>query len=103
MERNPVAIEATDKLTDDELTETIKYLSNDSIYNSSRVAQPDEVWNFQCGDGVEKAITLASIWRHRYPKSSLNLICNKNEIILNIDKIAHLFTSNKEFIKEISL
>lgn len=103
MERNPVAIEATDKLTDDELTETIKYLSNDSIYNSSRVAQPDEVWNFQCGDGVEKAITLASIWRQRYPKSSLNLICNKNEIILNIDKIAHLFTSNKEFIKEISL
>ena len=103
MERNPVVAEATNKLTDAELTETINNLSNDSIYNSSRVAQPDEVWNFQCGDGVEKAITLASIWRQRYPTSSLNLICNKNEVILNIDKISYLFTSNKEFMKEITL
>ena len=27
--------------------------------SSIRIAQPDEVWNFQRGDGLEKAITLA--------------------------------------------
>ena len=35
-------------------------LPNESIYDGpARLAQPDEVWNFRRGDGLERALTVA--------------------------------------------
>lgn len=31
-----------------------------------RLAQPDEVWNYGRGDGVEKALLLAAVFRARW-------------------------------------
>ena len=38
---------------------------DESIYSGDRLAQPDEVWNFNTGDGLEKALTLVNIARNR--------------------------------------
>jgi hypothetical protein len=37
------------------------------------MAQPDEVWNYQHGDGLEKAICMMNIIKERYPDESLRL------------------------------
>ena len=61
-ERNPVCFEAMKDKSYREIHEILKNLPNESIYAEDfRLAQPDEVWNFSRGDGLEKAILLASI------------------------------------------
>ncbi len=61
-ERNPVCIEATQSLPETELIEHVTAMPSDSIYDDvGRLAQPDEVWNFGRGDGLEKAVMLATI------------------------------------------
>ena len=53
LERNPVSKNAT--------LEQIEALNNESIYDGkSRLAQPDEVWNFGTGDGLEKCLLAAN-------------------------------------------
>jgi hypothetical protein len=73
LERNPVCIEGTKDLSDSALADRLGGLPNESIYDGTRAAQPDEVWNFQRGDGLEKAITLAAIWKSRHPDDTLSL------------------------------
>ena len=46
--------------------EKLKEWPNESIYDGNRLALPDEVVNFQRGDGIEKAITLMNIAKSRY-------------------------------------
>ena len=61
LERNPVSLEGSkgnSLLT--EAYSMISALPNSSVYDSKRVALPDEVWNFGRGDGIEKAICLAN-------------------------------------------
>ena len=53
LDRNPVSKNAT--------LEQISALSPESIYDGpSRLAQPDEVWNFGSGDGLEKCLLAAN-------------------------------------------
>lgn len=61
-ERNPVSYEALSLLSVSEIVQQLSVLPDHSIYEESfRIAQPDEVWNFGRGDGLEKAILLASV------------------------------------------
>ena len=53
LERNPVSKNAP--------LERIAALNHESIYDGpSRLAQPDEVWNFKTGDGLEKCLLAAN-------------------------------------------
>ena len=53
LERNPVSKNAT--------LEQIAALDDESIYDGpSRLAQPDEVWNYGTGDGLEKCLLAAN-------------------------------------------
>jgi hypothetical protein len=64
LERNPVSLQGSAALNQQELLTLITTWPNESIYDGeSRIAQPDEVWNFKRGDGLEKAILLASLLR----------------------------------------
>lgn len=65
IERNPVSIEGAKDLSDDEVIKAIDEMEDESIYDGTRIAQPDEIWNFQRGDGIEKAVTLANIMLDR--------------------------------------
>ncbi|MBL7016135.1 MAG: hypothetical protein ISR84_01110 [Kiritimatiellales bacterium] len=103
LERNPACIEATRKLSDDELFQTLEKMDSDSIYDGPRLAQPDEVWNFQTGDGLEKAILLSNVWKTRHPDDSieLNLQPDCAEITLGAKTIS--FESNKELSRQCRL
>jgi hypothetical protein len=67
LERNPVSIAGCAKLDIPEAAARLLQMPNESIYNDSRMAQPDEVWNYGRGDGLEKAICLLTILRSRFP------------------------------------
>ncbi len=71
LERNPVTIVGAEGM---EIAEAFNYLDNlskESIYSDNRLAQPDEVWNFSTGDGLEKGIALLDIARSRGLELSL--------------------------------
>lgn len=85
LERNPVCITATTDLTDEELIAHFAELPNESIYDGPRVAQPDEVWNFQRGDGLERAIALATIRRNRHPDATMVLRSRGSTVVLEMD------------------
>ncbi len=64
IERNPVSIAALGSSAD--AVDVITQLTDESIYDDTgRLAQPDEVWNYRRGDGLEKALLLANILHHR--------------------------------------
>jgi len=66
MERSPVSRAGADGWTEAELVARVSGWPCESIYDgASRLAQPDEVWNFGRGDGFEKALLIANILRGR--------------------------------------
>lgn len=103
LERNPVSIEETKQLCNDELIKTLKTMTDESTYDGPRLAQPDEVWNFQTGDGLEKAILLSNVWRNRYPTDDIKLTVLPEEVQLNLGSREVLFPSSKGLSAELTL
>jgi hypothetical protein len=74
MERNPACIEGVKDLDDNGVVAELAALPNESIYDGpGRLAQPDEVWNYRRGDGIEKAFCLANVWKARHPDEAITL------------------------------
>ncbi|MFZ2287084.1 MAG: hypothetical protein WAV93_08885 [Bacteroidales bacterium] len=71
IERNPVCLMQLAGKTADEIYEIIGTLKNKSIYDSGRMAQPDEVWNFGRGDGTEKVFLMANALIHNDPEAEI--------------------------------
>lgn len=62
LERSPVSKNALKGFSENEIISRISKFENESIYDgSSRLAQPDEVWNYSRGDGLEKCVLLANV------------------------------------------
>ena len=60
-------------------------MPNDSIYEGRfRLAQPDEVWNYRRGDGLERALLLANIWKARHPLDALALASDGATVTLKL-------------------
>jgi hypothetical protein len=95
LERNPVCIEATKALSDDELIRALETMSTESIYDGARLAQPDEVWNYKTGDGIEKAILLANVWKKRHPEEKIELTVQIDRVELRLPGQIHTFASAK--------
>ncbi len=69
IERNPVSVEGAAELSLPDLKRRLDQMPSDSIYDGpGRLAQPDEVWNYGRGDGLEKAVLLAGVWFRRSGK-----------------------------------
>jgi hypothetical protein len=99
LERNPVSIELTKNYSVEEIVANLSGFANESIYGTSRLAQPDEVWNFRRGDGLEKAICLMNILRSRMPQSEIVLHGDGSTIDVSIDRSAtYRFVSSKGLI-----
>jgi hypothetical protein len=73
MERNPVSVKAAEAMSDEDVVKLLASWPNESIYDGTRVAQPDEVWNYKRGDGLEKAICLANILKARRAETAIGL------------------------------
>jgi hypothetical protein len=73
LERNPVSISGARDLDIDAVAAKLQAMTQESIYDGGRMAQPDEVWNFNRGDGLEKALCLINIIRQRRPADRITL------------------------------
>jgi hypothetical protein len=72
--RNPVSRAESESMSDEELFAMLSALPNESIYDEPyRLSQPDEVWNFGRGDGLEKVLTAANVLRCRYQESAFRI------------------------------
>ena len=74
LERNPVSLKGMSGMEVDQAYSALLSMRNDSIYSGkTRMAQPDEVWNFQRGDGLEKAICLINLIKNRGPEDRFQI------------------------------
>ena len=81
--RSPVSIEGARGLSDDEVIARLRAMADESIYDGEgRLAQPDEVWNYGRGDGAEKAVLAANVFRERMPDAEIRIEITSTEAVL---------------------
>ena len=76
IERSPVSVRAAEAMSDEEVLTHLHALPGESIYDGTRLAQPDEVWNYGRGDGLERALCLAGIRKARKPEEPVSIRCD---------------------------
>ena len=103
VERNPVCFTDLNGMTISEVYDTLQNFPDKSIYSGTRLALPDEVWNFRRGDGIEKALLLAGYILLMDNSAIVSIeISNKKVLLSASDRIFH-FTSYKKFNKSIQI
>ncbi|NCD34418.1 MAG: hypothetical protein EOL87_13525 [Spartobacteria bacterium] len=95
MERNPVCCAATESMNISDINAQLGGMDEESIYEGSRLAQPDEVWNFGRGDGLEKAICFACILRKRQSDIAMTLEVDDASVTLTCGDAVYRFSSSK--------
>lgn len=102
IERSPVSIAATAALSDSQVVERVTALPNESIYDGAgRLAQPDEVWNYGRGDGLERAILLANILHGRDQQKKLTLSISPTKAVLKSAAQEFAFASGKQLPEQV--
>jgi hypothetical protein len=96
LERNPVSIQALAAAELDQAAERLQRMENASIYEEGRMAQPDEVWNFQRGDGLEKALCFMNIARHRYPHDYARLSGDDRSVCVSVRGCDYRFATDRQ-------
>jgi hypothetical protein len=76
---------------------------SESIYDGPRLAQPDEVWNYKTGDGLEKAILLANVWKRRHPEDKIELNVQPDRVALSLNGQTRTFASTKGLSADLTL
>jgi hypothetical protein len=100
LERNPVSLEGLKGKTAEDVFQLISTMPNESIYDAQRLAQPDEVWNFGRGDGVEKAILFANFLYNELKMTNLKLTVENTNVTLECDHAKFEFYSGKNLSNE---
>jgi hypothetical protein len=100
VERSPISLGMMESKSVDEVYTWLQGLSNTSIYEGRRLAQPDEVANYNCGDGLEKAFLLANIIRQKNPEQVLELIVDHENVLLKTGQ-QYRFESTKGLMKRV--
>ncbi len=96
VDRNPVSLEGASGMDTAELFDHLKALPAESIYDEpGQLAQPDEVWNFGLGDGLEKAITMAAVLRGQGMNGEMTLSIGSGEVVLRGDGEQWSFPTSK--------
>ncbi len=96
LERNPVSIVGAKGMSDVDVVRVVSEMPDESIYDEQgRLAQPDEVWNYGRGDGVEKAILLANVLHGRMPDAPLELHLTPDSARLMAAGVTYEFGSCK--------
>lgn len=86
LQRSPVALAGTEAMSEEEVLRWAEQLPNESIYDGpARLAQPDEVWNFRRGDGLERALTMALILRERRKDPRMTITIEGGQAVLRHD------------------
>jgi hypothetical protein len=102
VQRNPVSVQMAEAMSVEEIYAWLEQMKNASIYDGKRLAQPDEVANYKTGDGLEKAFLLANVIRERNPEQDVEIITDKNQVILK-GQSEYRFVSTKGLEKHVSI
>lgn len=102
VERCPVSLEQFGGRSDQQVYQQLGSLSNESIYEGPRLAQPDEVVNYNTGDGIEKAFTLANVLYSRRPDQPIQIDIQDTSVLLRADK-DYAFESAKGLAQRIRI
>ena len=103
IERNPVCLAALEGESIDGVTQILNKIANESIYDGKRLALPDEVWNYQRGDGLEKAFLLANVLRSRYPEEEIKIDATGNDVSVQFKNRSFIFSSTKDLKKMVEI
>jgi hypothetical protein len=101
IERNPVCHEPLRGRSADEIYKIISKLENESIYDSGRMAQPDEVWNFGRGDGAEKAFLMADALVFNDPATEVSVTLQGDKAIVGHGSSQYRFATSMGHNKKI--
>ena len=102
MQRNPVSIAGAGEMETVDLVRKIREMPDGSIYDGSgRLAQPDEVWNYGRGDGLEKAVLLANILHSRMPDEEMVIEISPDGAGLKVGQTGYSFSSRKEISEQV--
>jgi hypothetical protein len=102
IERCPVSIEKYADDTIDLIYNQLCSLPNESIYEGPRLAQPDEVANYNTGDGIEKAFMLANILHERNPDKPVRIEIDGTVALVKAEK-EYVFTTSKALEQQIEI
>jgi len=104
IQRNPVTIEYFAKETRlERVFEQLLGFDNSSIYGKGQLATPDEVVNFRHGNGLEKAITLATVIMSRDNEADILIHQVEANLILEYQKYSFSFASNNFQVLKLSV
>lgn len=103
LERNPVCVEALREKSAEEAYSIITAMPEKSIYSAGRLAQPDEVWNFGVGNGIEKAFVMMNVLKSRKKDSSFHLEINNERAVVTYDRIDYVFSCCSEYAIKITV
>ncbi len=98
-ERNPVAIGHFAGQELKEVYATLCSWPDESIYEGSRLALPDEVVNYTRGDGMEKALVLAHVAKARH--MAVSHAQHGNGIVVTCGGERFTFTTSKELVVQL--
>ncbi len=102
VERSPVCVDAARAMDLPMIVACLREMPDESIYDSTRAAQPDEVWNTRRGDGLEKAFTLAAILHAREPDAPFTLKATPDTATLSFGGQDYAFPSPKGLTLDLS-
>ncbi|MDH7600039.1 MAG: hypothetical protein QHH07_10475 [Sedimentisphaerales bacterium] len=94
LERSPVSLARAQGKDLHQVYDWLGQMPNESIYEGPRLAQPDEVVNYQRGDGLEKAFVLASIIYRQYPSTPIRIEAGSTQVVLEAGG-TYTFASDK--------
>lgn len=103
MERNPVCLEGLRNRAVGDAYDILKSMPGESIYAGRRLAQPDEVWNYGLGDGVEKAFVLAAFIKSENMNGDITIEIRDEQAIVRHEDHSYPFPSEKGFVKTIHI
>ncbi|MDR2036624.1 MAG: hypothetical protein LBQ60_01730 [Bacteroidales bacterium] len=103
LERNPVCLEGLKGKTIEEAYHILETMPGESIYSEDRLAQPDEVWNFGLGDGIEKAFVLVAYIRSTMPDTDFTVEIDRGKATVELDGNTYSFHTNKTLEKRIGI
>lgn len=103
IERNPVCFKYLAGKDENHLYKILSDMPDESIYCDKRLALPDEVWNFERGDGIEKALLLAGFISQNNERRQIRIIINEKQAILEYNGGSFVFNSSKGLNKIIEI
>ena len=95
IERSPVCVEEARTMDLSMVVACLREMADESIYDSTRAAQPDEVWNAHRGDGFEKAVALAAVLHARKPDVPFAIRAAGETATLAFDGTEYAFPTRK--------